>query len=117
MYSLIQTLIFPCNFISYDKVFQLFPTHPVWQRERNINHGGAFRFYNDPSRTGDDDVEVFMPSKTQMKCKICLNSNQDDDGGAKEVQHVSNINSYFEDKKEIVSKNTFARGKNKNNNK
>jgi len=92
-----------------DEVFELFPTHPVWQRERNINHGGANRFYDELCGTGEDgdDVEVFSPSKNQMKCKICLNAGHGG-GGAKETQLDSDNNMYFQNGK-MVSKNTFVR--------
>ena len=73
-----------CLFIS--KVFELFPKHPVWQRQRNENHGGAIRF--DQQLCVDDEDDVFVPSQNQMKCKVCLQ-----DGRTAKY-----------------SKNTFARG-------
>ena len=54
-------------------------------------------------------MEVFSPSKNQMKCKICLNAGNGA-GGAKERQ-LDSENSYFQNGK-MVSKNTFVRGKN-----
>ncbi|XP_066928530.1 speedy protein A-like isoform X1 [Clytia hemisphaerica] len=79
-----------------DEIFDLFPKHPAWQRERNGNHGGAIRFYNQ-----NLENEVFSPSRNQMRCKVCLNGKS-----PIRISHNTFIKAYPANKNDIYFKNS-----------